>query len=485
MESLRRFLFSGGSWAVALLLLAGGWMAANFTGNRLPFFGMVAIPLFTWVLLFQRAVLLPALVFMIPLSLMVSAGGGAVVNFPSEIILVLLCIIYGGRSVITPTLNRKVLLHPIVLLVVIETAWMFFTAMISDYPVAGLKRVVIRSGYIFVFVILLAHWFEQPGRTAWLWILYAVGCVVPIITAVVTHAAYNFSPHTAYFVTKPFFVEHTLYGACLAFLIPALFIFLMNYRLFGLTGWKPWLLLSVFALVALAEVLAFSRAAWISLIGAGFFALLIQLRIRVWILVLGLAAGVSIVWINRDAIIETISRNEAVSTKGSFSDHLQSVANVQTDASNLERINRWSCAVEMASEKPITGFGPGSYQFVYGQFQVRRYMTRISTFSGNKGHAHSELFTSLSETGFPGMFIYLAVMFTTIGFGLNIIYHAADLLSRKIALAAVLSLSTFYIHGFFNAFLDTDKMAVLVFGAMAVIISTWVRMKQTEKYRAQ
>ena len=43
--------------------------------------------------------------------------------------------------------------------------------------------------------------------------------------------------------------------------------------------------------------------------------------------------------------------------------HITSISNISTDASNMERINRWKCALKMFVEKPVFGWGPGTYQF--------------------------------------------------------------------------------------------------------------------------
>ncbi|MCK7541556.1 MAG: hypothetical protein MZV63_67070 [Marinilabiliales bacterium] len=37
--------------------------------------------------------------------------------------------------------------------------------------------------------------------------------------------------------------------------------------------------------------------------------------------------------------------------------HLRSASNISTDQSNLERINRWKCALRMFAEKPLCGMG--------------------------------------------------------------------------------------------------------------------------------
>lgn len=463
------------SLLVCLSMIAGS-TALNSVVYILP--GALAV---IYTLVFHRSWLIPVTLFTVPLSIFMGIGGGVVISIPSEALIGITVVLYGGRSILKPSLSKELFRHPLMILLLVELGWMIVCSAFSYLPEYASKRVLVRVCYLFVFVVLTAHWMRNPRRRMLPWILYAAGCVYPIINSFFVHARYDFSAKSAYWMTKPFFSDHTIYGACLAFIIPGLFMLLTDKETFNIRGWKRFLLFVLFMLVLLGEALSYSRAAWLSLIAMLVLALFIRLRVKLWMLVTGLALIIAVIWVNKDSIIQSVSRNEAVSTKGDLTEHLQSVTNIQTDASNLERVNRWACAIGMASEKPLFGFGPGSYQFVYGSFQVRAYMTRISTFNGNKGHAHSELFTALSEQGYPGMIIYLVLMFTTIGYGLKVIYSAKEKYTRKIALAALLSLSTFYIHGFFNAFMDTDKMAALVFVMLAVIISTDLELRRKQK----
>ena len=105
-----------------------------------------------------------------------------------------------------------------------------------------------------------------------------------------------------------------------------------------------------------------------------------------------------------------LARNTQEHTTEDFSEKLQSATNVTTDASNLERLNRWSCAWEMFKERPVMGFGPGTYAFEYASFQDPEKLTIISTNFGNLGNAHSEYLHSLSETGLPGLICVLALI---------------------------------------------------------------------------
>jgi putative inorganic carbon (hco3(-)) transporter len=207
--------------------------------------------------------------------------------------------------------------------------------------------------------------------------------------------------------------------------------------------------------------------------------LLIRVKFRIIIISLMLLGGITYAY--NQQIYEAISKNDSISTRGDLKEHLISVTNVQSDASNTERLNRWLCAWRMAVDKPITGYGPGMYQFEYGKFQERGHMTRISTFSGNKGHAHSEYFTQLSETGFPGFVLFLLIVFSVIGYGMTVIYREKDRRNKLLLYGAVLGLVTFYVHGVFNAFLDMDKMAVLVFGSIAIIVAADLRQKRVAK----
>lgn len=167
--------------------------------------------------------------------------------------------------------------------------------------------------------------------------------------------------------------------------------------------------------------------------------------------------------------IETYSKaNDAVSNKDLFQ-HIRSVGNVKSDASNTERINRWKSAGRMFADRPFTGFGPGTYQFIYGRYQSHSDLTRISTFSGDKGSCHSEYLTYLSETGLPGFIIFLFTVLLSFQIALKNIYKSSGII-KSLMISALLGLITFFVHGLFNNFIDSDKMALLVIGSYSVLM---------------
>ena len=79
-----------------------------------------------------------------------------------------------------------------------------------------------------------------------------------------------------------------------------------------------------------------------------------------------------------DSLVIQLERNKQDSSDD-LAKHVESISNVSSDASNLERLNRWSCAWAMFVERPIAGRGPGTYQFEYAPFQTAELRTQIST----------------------------------------------------------------------------------------------------------
>jgi len=265
----------------------------------------------------------------------------------------------------------------------------------------------------------------------------------------------------------PFYNDHTAYGSALAMFIPVVIGFIFNSELTRRTRVFS---VMIFAFLILAIILSYSRAAWISLIGALIVYFLIVFKIRFkWIF------GVLVVFIIsfysfQHQILETLERNEQDSSTN-FVEHIQSIYNISSDASNLERINRWQAGIRMFLERPLLGWGPGTYQFLYAPFQRSKEKTIISTNAGDLGNAHSEYIGPMAEQGLPGMLSVVLIMIISIYTAVKIIQESPDKEVRLVTMVTLLSLITYFIHGFLNNFLDTDKASVPVWGFMAIIVA--------------
>ena len=149
------------------------------------------------------------------------------------------------------------------------------------------------------------------------------------------------------------------------------------------------------------------------------------------------------------------------------------------DVSLKERLNRYHCALKMGTEKPVFGFGSGTYQFVYFPFQEADDLNRLSLLEPLGGHSpdtygrgggvHSEYFQALSEMGYPGLIVWLWLIFSVLQVMLS--KTDAALKSEEKYDHAFISLGfvVFLLHGFLNNFLHDGCMAFLFWTAATYI----------------
>ncbi|MBC7425436.1 MAG: hypothetical protein H7321_02780, partial [Bacteroidia bacterium] len=127
------------------------------------------------------------------------------------------------------------------------------------------------------------------------------------------------------------------------------------------------------------------------------------------------------------------------------------------------------------------GFGPGTYVFNYGPYQRPEDLTIISTNSGDLGNTHSEYFNSLSETGLMGFLSWVGIFIISIGTAVKVIYRNNEPWVKNLAIAAVLGLITYYVHGFVNNYSDFDKIAVPLWGFIAIIAALDIYHRQPDE----
>ena len=196
----------------------------------------------------------------------------------------------------------------------------------------------------------------------------------------------------------PFFKDHTSYGAILAFFFPAL----LGLTFFNTRSNLLKVLMGIIVLIFIVGiVLSYTRAAWLSLIAAMCVCLLMIFKVRFQYILFLVAILAGAFLMVRDDLLMKLDENDQESS-GDLMNHVQSMSNISTDASNLERINRWKSAWRMFLDRPVVGFGPNTYQFQYAPYQHPDEKTIISTNNADMGNAHSEYLGPLAEQGLPG-----------------------------------------------------------------------------------
>lgn len=391
---------------------------------------------------------------------------------PTEPLIFGLLIIFILKMLIEKRFDPRILKHPISILIYIYLGWIFITALTSTMPIVSLKFFLVRVWFIAAFYFVATQVFRNYNRIKLFPMLYAVPMLIVIGYAIYRHQAISiFDKNAAHYVMNPFYTDHTSYGAALAMFLPVLLGLVtkgnypQNRRLFF------WILIGIFVI---ATLLSYTRAAWLSLIAVAMIWLVIKLKIKpIYLLGAGFITLTILVFTWSDIMLK-LSQNKQDSSQD-IGEHLQSMSNIQTDASNLERLNRWNSAFRMFAEKPVFGWGPGTYMFQYASFQMSYEKTIISTNAGDMGNAHSEYIGPLAESGVLGMLTFAAIIFTALFYGFRLYYRLKTPEAKMLALSMTLGLTTYALHGFLNNFLDTDKIAgpFWIFIASIVALETY------------
>jgi len=467
--------------ASAFALLLGASIAAQaYPVAALPIgVGVVALALA------RRDLLLLGLIAAVPLSLNLEQLeiGGVGLYLPTEPLLFGLLLLFGLDRLRGLRPDPALEAHQITRCIQMMFIWLFVTTLTSEDPVVSLKFLLARGWFVVGFFFMMVPLVRTGRHQERFILLYMVPLLAVIVYTVVRHAGYEFEKQAGHWVMDPFFKDHTSYGAVLAmFWFPALIMFLKPRR----NGLAKLALGGGFLILTVGLVLSFTRAAWISVAAAAGIGALMMLGVRLRTLLAGGLLGLLMLLLVWDQLIIALERNDQDSSDD-LTEHVESISNVSSDASNLERINRWSCAVALWQERPVVGWGPGTYQFVYAPYQRSEHRTIISTNNADRGNAHSEYLGPLAEQGLPGSLIMVLLLWftTTMGFRIHGRLRHMDRWGSLWALSIFLGLMTYFIHGILNNYLDTDKASAPFWGFLAMLVILDLEVRKTGSSKEQ
>ncbi|HOF55036.1 MAG TPA: O-antigen ligase family protein [Prolixibacteraceae bacterium] len=387
---------------------------------------------------------------------------------PTEPLLVGVLLLFFLKIVSERRIHPALMRHRVTITILIYLFWILVTSLTSTMPVVSLKFLMVKIWFIVGFYILGVQLFENKSNIPKFVWLYTISLLVVIAYTISRHMGYGLTDQqAAHFVMNPFYKDHTSYGAALAMFIPFLAVF--SFNRFS-QPFAKWTARGVLAVLIIAFILSYTRAAWLSLSVAIFVWVMIRLQIRFRTLVITTLSILALVLVFQRQILAYLERNDEESSSDLI-EHFSSISNITSDASNLERINRWHCAIRMFRDRPVFGFGPGTYMFKYAPYQLTRDRTIISTNAGDAGNAHSEYLGPLAESGLFGMISMLLLVITVMYTAFKTYKRLKDPHHKAWLVGAIIGLITYYGHGLMNNFLDTDKASVPFWGFTAMIVA--------------
>ncbi len=427
---------------------------------------LVLIVVYYYLVSLDKIILL--ITFLTPLSVNIrDMEMGLGVALPTEPLMFGVVLIFIANLIFENKYNKNIAKHPVSYIIYFDLLWMLMTTFTSELPVVSLKHLLSQIWFVVPFYFIATLMFKDKLKIRSFFWLYLIPLVAVIIYTTTQHAKYGFEEEAGHWVMSPFYNDHTAYGAALAIFYPVV-IGLIFYP--GSSKFSRFSAFVITIIMTVAIILSYSRAAWISVVAAFVVFLLVMFKIRFHWVVVGTAVLIGAFVVFQQQIFDVLEKNKQDSS-ANFVEHVRSIANISSDASNLERINRWQAALRMAEERPVFGWGGGTYQFLYAPFQLAKEKTIISTNLGDKGNAHSEYLGPLAEMGIPGLLIVLALVIVVLYKGLMVYRRAEEREDKFLSMMATLGLTTYFVHGLLNNFLDTDKLSVPFWGFIAVIVA--------------
>ncbi len=466
----------------SLVIVVGSWLLMLKT----PLIALPVMMLFgfisAWLIIRFEAVpiLMKTMALLLPFSLEVPFIMDSMLRLPTEplivlsvMVLILDFLMHPGTWKGTP--GRELLwLLPLV-------GALLLTIPFSGMPFVSVKFSMVNILYMLGFYVMIMRLsMKSASLFPQMVFLYGLGVVLVMFWALVQYGLWDWNPVVVRGIFQPFYKDHTIFGASAAMLAAFWLGAAMTEELRG------WRLMAFFTAVLflMGVLLSTSRGAFLSLLAFGSVILIFHLKPRPLHVLASVALLVVLSWSLTGTVIERFDRVESLSydSEARLVERTRSVANVSTDVSNIERLNRWVSAWRMFLERPLTGFGPGTYQFEYIPYQKKELMNRLSVTNpwsvpeGSGGTAHSEYLLALSEMGVFGLLGWLLLMGRWIWMATS---RWRTHPQKKYLMVALAALSTYFFHALVNNFLTTDKFAFLFWGMAAWLVANYHKKDET------
>lgn len=458
----RSLLFAG----IAVLFFAG-----MIVGISLEQWWMAALPavlIAGWMAMVDFRRLYFVMLATIPLSVEVEFGGLGT-DLPDEPLMWLLTLVsslwflrHGLKT------DARVLRHPVTLALLAHLMWMSVCTITSQNGLVSLKFLAAKIWYVIVFYFLSIHILQkQKDFREFLWYFLST-LFITVAIVFVRHALIGFSFEDVAYVMGPFYRNHVAYACIMTVFLPFIW--------YGAKWYPPGSLRRYFLLfcvlfLIIAINFAYTRAAYVALIAVVFIYWIIR---RLWLRwTLGLTVSFFVLLFtfigSRDNWLEFAPDYERTVTHTRFDNLLEATTKLE-DISTMERVYRWVAASYMIQERPVTGFGPGTFYFFYRGYTVTSFKTYVSDNPERSGIHNYYLMTTV-EQGLPGLVFFLAFCFIVMLKGEQVYHRTPYRPRRQMLVAALLCFMLTDILMLMNDLVETDKVGALFFISAAVLVS--------------
>ena len=205
------------------------------------------------------------MVFSTPLAISLKELGlteGLNLSLPSEPLMIGVTMIYFLNELSSQVTDKRILKHPVTIIIFIQLAWMLLTTMTSELPVISVKFILSRIWFLTSCYFICTELFKKQKAMLYHILFYSVALAIVAIITTVKHSAYAFDEKIADWIVSPFYNDHTAYGAALAMYIPVMVGVLLIKNISFYLKALCFILLTIFLA---SIIISYARAGWLSL----------------------------------------------------------------------------------------------------------------------------------------------------------------------------------------------------------------------------
>jgi len=468
-------------WIAAALFIISFIISIIFSS---PLF--LIIP-FVWIIIpfiFHYAVTFTGQLFwlmitVLPVSTELNLSPSLGLDFPDEILLMLLTGVFIIKLIHQPSLFPPALIrHPLFLILILHLVWIMITCFFSVDPLLAVKYFLAKTWYVIPFVVLPQLIVNSKTGFKNIAFCLVIPMVLIVLQSLIRHSFYLFSFEGIKKTLSPFFRNHVNYSAMLVCILAILWC------LKKLTPQKSvyskWIITAIVIGIT-GLIFSYSRGAWIALVfGIAGGAIIHKKILKQALIIIAVLGMGTLAWLIRDNhYLKFIPDFQHTIFHTNFSDHLAATVTLK-DVSDAERFYRWVAGVKMVIAKPITGFGPNNFYDNYKGYAANSFKTWVSN---NPDHSsvHNYFLLTALEQGMAGLILFTALFTGMLLYTQKLYHQLHSYFYRMVALTTGIILVMIGTVNFLSDLIETDKIGSLFWLCLGVIILLTEKLKEEKQ----
>ncbi len=412
---------------------------------------------------------------LVPFSVEVELPGGLATDLPTEPFMWFLTGV--GTLLFIHRLDKisfSKYQSPITLILLLHLLWIGISILFSTHTLISFKWFLAKLWYIIPFYFGAFHFLYNNEQFIKVLKFTFWPLMVAVLWVLKRHYGYDFSFDTSNIVVYPIFRNHVNYASAVVLFLPFVWLLYTSSR----QSFYKWIYALCFIILVIAVYYSYTRIAILCLPIGLITYFIIRYRLIKWAMIGAFILFFAIVsfFVTENRYVNFAPDFEKTITHTDFDNLLDATYKLE-DISTMERVYRWVAGGHMIKEKPLFGFGPGTFYSNYQDYTIRIFETYVSDNPDQSG-VHSYYLMTAIEQGIIGFIIFIALIFTILQTGEKVYNNCKNPDTKNSIVASIICIVIILVINLINDTLEVDKIGPFFFTSMTIISIEYVRQRE-------